>query len=109
MHLLSLLLLVVFTLSACSGNSSSSAYVSPDHYASFNCKQIDAESKRISAKLEQNSTSSSESNQVLNTALTAFAISQGYSFQGNDNTQEKRLQNLYEVLEKTKIEKECFD
>jgi hypothetical protein len=94
-------------LSACAtGPESDPAYVSPTQYQDYNCKQIRAEMKRISGKLEQASQSDG-TNQVLSAAVTAFAISRGYGFSDDGNAPIKRLHNQYDVLEQTAIQKSC--
>lgn len=104
--------LAIVGLSGCSTSKSPEsdpAYISPNHYSDYNCKQLSAEKQRVSSKLEQMSGGSNDvAGQVLNTALSAFAISRGYSIGGDDNTAYRRLYNQYEVLEQTAIEKECF-
>jgi len=83
------------------------AYVSPTHYSNYNSKQISAEMQRVSAKLEQ-AEQTNTTGQVLNTALAAFAVSQGYGLTGgDDDVRYKRLVNQYDVLEQTSIQKEC--
>lgn len=82
------------------------AYVSPNHYTHFNCGQLNAEKVRISSKLEQ-ANQDNATGQVLNTALAAFAISQGHGYRQKDNTAYRRLLNQYDVLEQTAIAKEC--
>jgi hypothetical protein len=84
------------------------AYVSPAQYSDYNCKQIKLEMQRITAHL-QPSKQADTTGQVLNTALLAYAVSKDYSFYqgGQDNTETRRLQNQYNVLEQTAVKKEC--
>ena len=82
------------------------AYVSPLQYQDYNCKQIKAEMRRISGKIEQ-AAQANQTGQVLDAALTVFAISQGYGVYSEDNPEYRRLQNQYDVLEQTAIQKEC--
>lgn len=111
-----LLLSSTFVITACAGSQSNSAYVSSDHYSDYNCIQLKAEKKRISSKLEQMTevdTEEKESNvtsEVLGAAIMGYAISQGYGFQSNEKSDVpfRRLQNQYDVLEQTLIEKQCF-
>ena len=104
---------LIIGLAGCSTSPESDpTYISSNHYADYNCKQISAERQRVSTKLEQMSTGKSETaDKVLDTALAAFAISQGYGFSngGDDNVGYRRLYNQYEVLEQTAIQKECFE
>lgn len=94
-------------LTACATSPQSDpAYVSPTQYQGYNCKQISAEMQRVSTKQEQ-ANQGAQANAVLNTALTAFAISQGYGVSQDDNSSVRRLNNQYEVLEQTAIQKEC--
>ena len=101
----------ILALSACASSSPESdpSYVSPTHYSNYNCNQIAAEMQRIQNKLQQGEQSQSANlvGQVLNTAITGYAISQGYGFTEADNSQQQRLINLYDVLEQTAIQKEC--
>jgi len=83
------------------------AYISPAHYSNYNCNQISAEMQRVSAKIEQTSQANA-TGKVLDTALAAFAISQGYGVSdGKDDVQHRRFVNQYDVLEQTAIQKEC--
>lgn len=63
--------------------------------------------QRVSTKQEQAQTASA-TGKVLDTALAAFAISQGYGYGSEEDVAYKRLNNQYEVLEQTSIQKECF-
>lgn len=82
------------------------AYVAPLQYQDYNCKQVRAEMRRVSGKIEQ-AAQANQTGQVLDAALTVFAISQGYGVSREDNPDYRRLQNQYEVLEQTAIKKEC--
>ena len=95
-------------LSACAHKPESNpAYISPSHYSDYNCTQISAERNRISTKLDQ-AGQVNATGQALDTALAAFAISQGYSFKRGGSEALERLKNQYEVLEQEAIQKECF-
>ena len=99
----------VFALSiaACASSPESDpAYISPNHYNSFNCNQISAEMQRVTAKLEQ-AEETEMAKTVLNSAVNIFAISQGYGVDNEDDVTAKRLRNQYDVLEQTAIRKEC--
>lgn len=98
---------LIIGIAGCStAPESDPAYVSPAQYSSYNCNQISAEMQRVSSKLEQMAEGQA-TGQVLNTALAAFAISQGYGISSGDNTAYRRLYNQYEVLEQEAIRKEC--
>lgn len=103
--------IMIIGLVGCSTSPESNPdYISPTHYSNYNCKQIEAEKQRVSTKMEQMTTGKNKTaDKVLDTALAAFAISQGYGFSNGDNdVAYRRLYNQYEVLEQTAIEKECF-
>lgn len=85
---------------------SNPAYVPPSFYESYNCKQLKAEKIRLTSKIEQ-SRKTDATGQVLTTALFAYAISQGQSVYQEDDSELQRLQNQYDVLEQTSIQKEC--
>ena len=105
----SLALISSFGLSGCTtAPESDPAYVSSMQYQGYNCKQISAEMDRVSKKIDQE-TQNDSTNQILGAAVTALAISKGYSMYGDDrsNVELKRLKNQYSVLEQTSIQKEC--
>lgn len=105
--ILSSLLTVSVGLAGCAtAPESDPAYVSPLQYQDYNCKQIKAEMRRVSGKIEQ-AAKTDQTGQVLDAALTVFAISQGYGVYNEDNPEYRRLQNQYDVLEQTAIQKEC--
>lgn len=94
-------------VSGCASSPKSDpAYVSPNHYANYNCNQISAEMQRLSGRLEQ-AERANATGQVLDTALAAYAISRGHRRSRSDDTQYRRLVNQYDVLEQTSIQKEC--
>ena len=104
------IIFLLITLSGCSSSPESDpAYVSPTQYLGYNCNQIGAEMKRVSAKIEQaNETQGDKTAEmVLNTALSAYAISRGYGVGSSDDSAYRRLINQYDVLEQTAIQKEC--
>lgn len=84
------------------------AYVSPTMYQDYSCKQISAEMRRITGKLNQGKQTDA-TGQVLSAAVMAFGMSQGYSMysSGDDDTVTRRLANQYDVLEQTAIRKNC--
>lgn len=82
------------------------AYVSVTQYQDYNCKQLRAEMQRVSKKIEV-SMQTEATTQVLNAAVTAFAISRGYGVSARDNVEMRRLKNQYDVLEQTSIQKQC--
>lgn len=91
-------------LSACASNDPAS--VSMTQYSDYNCKQIAAEMKRVSNKIEQAS-ANEQTATLVNTAVAAFAVSQGQGFYMDENVELKRLHNQYDVLEQTSIKKSC--
>lgn len=103
-------------LGACAGTTPQSdpAYVPANMYDSYNCNQIRMEGQRLARKVSEVSEEGS-SNQVLGAAAAMFALSQGYSVDGNNTkkTSEKtetdlrRLKNQEDVLEQTFIAKNC--
>lgn len=105
---ITLLLSSSIILSGCASNSPESdpSYVSPTFYQGYNCKQIKAEKLRLNSKIEQ-ALKVNPSNQVLDTVLSAYAISQGYGVSNQENKELKRFQNQFDVLEQTAIQKEC--
>lgn len=104
----SIALISAVALSSCTtAQESDPAYVSSMQYQGYNCKQISAEMDRISKKIDQQ-TQNDSTNQILGAAITALAISKGYSIDNNnDNIELRRLKNQYSVLEQTSIQKEC--
>lgn len=99
--------LIFLSLAGCA-NEPDPSYVSPNLYQSYNCKQIKAERVRLSSKLNQAS-QTNQTGQVLDAAVNIFAISQGYGY-SDENGREaefRRLNNQYEVLDQTAIQKEC--
>src|SRR6056297_793315 len=68
------LVLTLFVSACTTSPETDPAYVSPSHYANYNCKQISAEMQRLSSKLEQ-AEQENTTGQVLETALAAYAIS----------------------------------
>lgn len=100
---------ILIPLTACTTTPESDpAYISPSHYDNYNCSQISAEMQRITGKLDQ-AEQAKTTGQILNTALSAYAISQGFGVSGgnSDNDAHRRLVNQYDVLEQTAIRKEC--
>lgn len=103
--------MMTIILSACvTKPENDPAYVSPTEYQSFSCKQISAEMRRVSTKIEQ-MTRTDETNQALGAAVVLFAVAKGYSIYGNQddrkNVDLKRLRNQYDVLDQTSIRKNC--
>lgn len=93
--------------SCSSGPTKDPTYISPIHYQSYDCKQISMEMDRVSKKIDVK-TQTEAAPQVLNTALAAFAISQGYGVYGEEeNVELRRLKNQYDVLDETAIRKKC--
>lgn len=99
---------LIAALSACSSSVEPPA-VSKAQYQGYNCKQIQAEMQRISSKLEQ-ANKTDTTGKIMDTALGAFAISQGMGWSSDDNSEASaRLQSQYDVLSPLAIQKECFD
>ncbi len=76
-------------------------------YSDYSCKQLKAEMSRISSKIDQVSANRA-GNDVLNAAVAAFAISQGYKIRGNDKSDE--LDNLnaqFDTLDRLYIKGDC--
>ncbi len=98
---------LIIGLTGCATSPESDpAYISPTHYSNYNCNQISAEMQRVSGKIEQ-AKQANTTGKVLDTALAAFAISQGYGYEDSNGSQYQRLVNQYDVLEQTAIQKEC--
>lgn len=102
------LLISITFLSSCAAQPKQPEYyVSPQEYADYNCNQIRAEMQRVSNKREALSANSKKSN-ILDTALTAYAISQGYGYEEKDNSQLNAMNNTYESLDRLLIKKDCI-
>lgn len=104
-------LIVVFSLglAACASNDPTKdpAYISPTQYQSYNCKQLNAEMKRVSIRREQIMVDGKDG-EFFDTAVKVFAISQGYSVgETGRELETRRLRNQYDLLEQMLIEKEC--
>ena len=99
---------LILALTACGTTTAANdpAYIAPTQYDDYSCKQIRAEMRLVSSKIDQMNTTDGTT-QVLNTALSAFAISQGYGVNQVDDTASRRLQNEYDVLQETSIKKNC--
>lgn len=95
-------------ITACASSPESDpAYISPAQYENYNCKQIHAEIRRVTKKIDV-AVQTDGTTQALDAAVTIFAISQGYGVGGgNGNVELRRLKNQYDVLEQTAILKEC--
>lgn len=75
-----LIVLLSLGLVACASNDPTKdpAYVSPTQYQAYNCKQLNAEMKRVSVRREQ-VLADAKDGEFLDTAVKVFAMSQGYS------------------------------
>lgn len=82
--------------------------VSPEEFKDYNCKQISKEMKYTSSKIEA-ATQSNQQNELLNTALTAYMVSQRYAFRKNrsEDPQVTYLKAKYEALHQASIKKNC--
>lgn len=100
---------LLLLLSACASKPEDDpAYISPTFYQGYNCKQLKLEQKRVSQKIDV-AIQTDGTTQVLNAAVTAFAISQGYGVSsGQGNVELRRLKNQMDVLDQTLIQKECL-
>lgn len=88
------------------------AYVSPQQYEGYNCKQLHSEMNRVSAEIDQ-SVKQDNTQHALDTALSAYALAKGQGYtpppeQRNDSVDLRRLKNEYGVIEQTAIEKQCI-
>lgn len=99
--------ILTISLAGCaSSDESDPNYVSPAQYQGYNCKQIQAEMNLVSKKIEQGQ-GTANANQLLDSVVSAYAISQN-SFYYNDGASGiTRLRNQYDVLEHLSIQKEC--
>jgi len=96
-------------LASCASNPESDpAYVSPTQYDTYSCAQMRAEMQRVSNEIDSESKSKEASgNQFLQTALNAYAISQGYSFNDEESVELRRAKNKYRILDEMMIKKNC--
>jgi hypothetical protein len=95
-------------LAACAtGPESDPSYVSPTQYDTYSCDQMRAEMQRVSKQIDQFSQQDKPGSELLSTALTAYAISQGYGFSQADNVKLRRAQNKYNILDEMMIKKNC--
>lgn len=104
MKKLTALITIIFLTGCQSPQSQALSY--ENMYSDYNCAQTKAEMARVSSKIDQKMMKA-PANEVLDTALAAFAISQGYSV-GDDTDQE--LQNLrvqFDTLDRLYIKKGC--
>jgi hypothetical protein len=103
------LLAVAALTTACAGTpqpQDDPAYVSPVQYDTYSCNQMRAEMQRVSKKIDE-LTKEKEGNSLMNTALNAYAISRGYSFDNNDSVELQRAHNKYNILDEMMIKKNC--
>jgi hypothetical protein len=108
-------------LSACASSDPTNdpSYVSLVEYQNYSCKQITAEMNRISKRTDDamevrvQANKNDQTNAVLGAAVTALAITQGYSlYSGSDRDdnaiQINRLKSQYDALERLAIQKNCI-
>lgn len=103
------LVLGCLVLAGCASTSpeSDSAYVSPTQYDTYSCAQMRAEMQRVSSEIDHE-TKSSANNKLLDTAMMAYAISQGYGWQSDDESVElRRAKTKYRILDEMMIKKNC--
>lgn len=111
-------LITILALSSCAPQHVDTAEIktiSEQEYADYNCKQISAEMRRVSSKLEdiripKEQASADTLGQVLGTALQVYGMTQGYrpASTAKKDTGEQILEVRYETLERLSIDKECF-
>lgn len=106
----SAIILIPAMLSACATSQSPEsdpAYVSPTQYDTYSCAQMRAEMVRINGIIEHE-TQSAKGNQLLGTALAAYAISQGYGWQSETESVDlRRAKAKYRILDEMMIKKNC--
>lgn len=103
----SVFLITTMLLAGCATSPQSDpAYISDAQYLDYNCKQISAEMQRVSRKIDQKMNTDG-TKQLMDTALAAFAISQGYGYADDTDVEMRRLKNQIDVLEQTSIKKQC--
>lgn len=83
------------------------AYVSPTQYDTYSCAQMRAEMQRVTSQVDQLTKKKDTGSQILSTALSAYAISQGYSYSEEDNVELRRAQTKYRILDEMMIKKNC--
>lgn len=102
----SIISLSIALVSGCQSPQNSIS-ISPAQYSSYNCRQLSKEMFRISQKIES-ATEKNNTNQILGTALAAYAISQNYAFSSGDNDEETQLLKAqYDALSQASIQKDC--
>lgn len=98
-------LIAVLLLASCA-SAESKHYVSPAEYDGYSCEQLDREMQRISSLREQ-AISKDQSSSVFDTALKAYAISQGSYLTNSRNTELDALNNTYSVLDRLITKEGC--
>ena len=108
--------LAVLTLSGCADTGASiydRAYVAPDSYADYSCDQLHTQMVLTTQKLNDMQ-DTAQGKSMFNAAVSVYAQSQGYGFDGNnrqdsdDAVELRRLKNQYDVLENTAVRKSCM-
>jgi tellurite resistance protein len=100
-------IMATLLLSACATEPDyTPAYFSENEYKNYNCNQLSAEMKRVSNIMEQKQ-QERQANNLLNTAVAVYAISQGYGVNQN-NKEIDILQARYNAVDRLLIEKDCI-
>jgi hypothetical protein len=85
------------------------AYVPPDLYDNYNCRQLHAQRVFLDKKIDD-LTGEDDAKQVINAAVSFYAASQGYNVGVNPRANDVELRlyrNKRDVLEEAAIRKEC--
>ena len=103
------LLLAPLLITACASKPESDpAYVSPVHYDTYSCNQMRAEMVRVASEIDSETRrKESATNQVMDTALKAYAIYSGYGFSNEESVELRRAKNKYRILDEMMIKKNC--
>lgn len=92
---------------SCANSPEKETYVSEGLYSDYNCNQLRAQLDLNSSKLQQK-TNRDTGTDFFDTALKAYAISQGYGFEESRDYELERLQNEHDVLNNLLIKKDCI-
>jgi hypothetical protein len=102
--------IILLTVTACAQQQpqQKQVYVSPQEFQKYNCKQIAKDLERTSAQYQQ-ITAGQQGNDVMQTALAAYMVSQRYAFKTSksEDPQAAYLKAKYDALQQAAIEKNC--
>ncbi len=100
---------IITVLSACAEQQSQQMQVSAQEFRKYNCKQITKDMQHTSARYNQLvSGNKDDGSEVLQTALAAYAISQGFGISsGGEDPEAAYLKAKYDALQQVSIEKNC--